>query len=187
MVDTLLRNSEIAASELSCIAVAAGPGSFTGIRIGCATAKGLAYALDIETRAVSTLAAMADYAAVWNDEPPLIVGSPYGKVIHPYILSCEMDARRGQLYNALFRVTGNAVQRITPDRVILREELEDEFAEFSSKNDTIIKSDRLSAVGVALAAEATVPGEANPVYLRKPQAEREYEKRHNILNNNRGG
>jgi tRNA threonylcarbamoyladenosine biosynthesis protein TsaB len=177
MVDALLKNADIRASELNCIAVAAGPGSFTGVRIGCATAKGLAFALGIETRAVSTLASMADYSALWCAEPSNSANSGYGNISHPYILSCEMDARRGQIYNALFKITARAVQRLTYDRVIMNDELEAEFAYYNESGEKIFRTNTHSAVGVALAAQSIKANEANPVYLRKPQAEREYDKR----------
>jgi tRNA threonylcarbamoyladenosine biosynthesis protein TsaB len=168
MVEALLKNSDTAKSELSCIAVAAGPGSFTGVRIGCAAAQGLAYALGIETRAVSTLAAMANYVAFSGGK------TPYTAAL-PYVLSCEMDARRGQIYNALFKVSAGTVQRLTDDRVIMSGELEADLERYAET--TIYRTSTHSAVGVALAALSTEANDAIPVYLRKPQAEREYDKR----------
>ena len=85
IVEALFRNADLAPSSLDAVAVAAGPGSFTGIRIGVAAAKGLALGLDKPCIAVSTLAALARCAA------------PCGG-----LLVCAMDARRSQIYNALF-------------------------------------------------------------------------------------
>lgn len=89
LAEHLFRNASIAPASLDAVAVSAGPGSFTGIRIGVAAAKGLALGLDIPCIAVSTLAALALHAA------------PCGG-----LLVCAMDARRRQVYNALFDASG---------------------------------------------------------------------------------
>ena len=92
MVEDMLRNSGLAAGEMDALAVAAGPGSFTGLRIGIATVKGLAWAADKPCVPVSTLEAMA-----W----PL--AHMEGTVV------CAMDARRQQIYNAVFRAGGGTL------------------------------------------------------------------------------
>ena len=86
MVEDMLRNSGCALRDVDGIAVAAGPGSFTGLRIGVASAKGLAWGAEKPCVPVSTLEAMA-----W----PLahLEG----------VTVCAMDARRQQIYNAVFR------------------------------------------------------------------------------------
>ena len=94
LVEGLFRNADIAPASLDAIAVSVGPGSFTGIRIGVAAAKGLALGLDIPCAAVSTLAALARHAA------------PCGG-----LLVCAMDARRGQVYNALFDAGNGGAER----------------------------------------------------------------------------
>ena len=86
IVEHILKNTGLAVADMDAIAVAAGPGSFTGIRIGVSAAKGLAFAAEKPAVGVSTLAAMARNVA-WLD----------GLVI------CAMDARRQQVYNALFQ------------------------------------------------------------------------------------
>ena len=82
--------------------MAAGPGSFTGLRIGVATAKGLAWAGDKPCAPCSTLESMAWPLA--HMEGAMIV--------------CVMDARRRQVYNALFLARGDHLERLSPDRAI---------------------------------------------------------------------
>ena len=96
--------------HMDAIAVAVGPGSFTGIRIGVAAAKGLALALDKPAIGVSTLAAMARNVAFAD-----------GLVV------CAMDARRSQVYNATFSAEGGVLTRLTPDRAISLSELAEEL------------------------------------------------------------
>ena len=112
IVEHLLRNTGLTVADCDAIAVAAGPGSFTGIRIGVAAAKGLAFAADKPAAAVSTLAAMARNVAFAD-----------GLVI------CAMDARRSQIYNALFLAENGALTRLTPDRAVGLEELARELAD----------------------------------------------------------
>ena len=87
MAEDLLKNAGTGMKEIDCFAVAQGPGSFTGIRIGIATVKGLAWAAEKPCVGVSTLAAMA-----WN-------GVAAGGLV-----CAVMDARRSEVYNALFRI-----------------------------------------------------------------------------------
>ena len=102
-------------ADMDAVAVAAGPGSFTGIRIGVAAAKGLAFAADKPAVGVSTLEAMARNVA---HVPGLVI--------------CAMDARRQQIYNALFEAdTEGHLTRLTPDRAISLAELADELREDS--------------------------------------------------------
>ena len=89
IVETMLKNTGLTVQDCDAIAVAAGPGSFTGIRIGVSAAKGLAFAADKPCAAVSTLEAMARNVAHMD-----------GLVV------CAMDARRNQIYNALFTAEG---------------------------------------------------------------------------------
>ena len=184
MADSLLKNSGHTLDEVDVIAVAAGPGSFTGLRIGVATAKGLAWPREIPCAACSTLESMA-----W----PL--AHLEGK-----ILVCAMDARRKQVYNAIFRATGEGLERLRPDRAISLEDLEAELRELPGEKilvgdgaqlcyNTLTDPDlRLApehlrlqdAWGVARSAQelaargALVRGaDLVPVYHRLSQAERE--------------
>lgn len=106
LCEDLLKNCGTSLSEVDLIAVANGPGSFTGVRIGIATAKGLAWPEEKPCLGVSTLEAMA-----WN-----LCGVEG-------VVCCAMDARRKQVYNALFRMTPRGPERLTEDRAIALEEL----------------------------------------------------------------
>ena len=106
MAKSLLDHCGVALEQVDCLAVAAGPGSFTGLRIGISTVKGLAWGLEKPCAGVSTLEAMA-----WN-------------LAHmDGVICCAMDARRRQVYNALFRARGGALERLCEDRAISLEEL----------------------------------------------------------------
>ena len=109
MAEEMLKNCGVKLEDVDVVAVAAGPGSFTGLRIGVSAAKGLAWTLDKPCAKVSTLEAMA-----WN-----LVGFEGN-------LCPVMDARRSQVYNALFSSDGQTVARLTPDRAISLEELTEE-------------------------------------------------------------
>ena len=187
MVDGLLRGADLRLDQLDAVAVACGPGSFTGVRIGVSTVKGLCWGAGLPAVGVSTLEAMAWHGAA----------APDGAVI-----CCAMDARRGQIYNALFTFSDGAPQRLCPDRAISLDEL---CAEIKNLKKTIfIVGDgaRLcynqflekglpallvpaplefqSAWGVAMAAARQTPQPAErllPVYLRLSQAERERQAR----------
>lgn len=185
MAEDLLKNAELRISDIDLFAVAHGPGSFTGIRIGVSTVKGLAWALDKPCVGVSTLEAMA-----WH-------GLAAGGVVCPV-----MDARRSQVYNALFRIEDGKPRRLTPDRPIALAELAEELRILSEPvflvgdgaalTAAFLKGQGLpfrtapenllwqSAWGVAMAAADKAPGTADellPVYLRLSQAERERQAR----------
>lgn len=101
MVETLLKDCGLRPADLDLLAVAAGPGSFTGLRIGVSTVKGLAWAADLPCAACSTLEAMAWHGVGLCGE-----------------LCAVMDARRGEVYNARFVSDGTSIKRLTPDRAI---------------------------------------------------------------------
>ena len=185
MAEDMLKNAELSLDKVDLLAVAHGPGSFTGIRIGVSTVKGLAWAADKPCVGVSTLEAMA-----WH-------GLAAGGLVCPV-----MDARRSQVYNALFQVENGKPVRLCEDRPIalsqLAEELQAlnapvflvgdgaELAEKYLREQAIpctVAPENLrwqSAWGVAMAAMDKTPGNADallPVYLRLSQAERERQER----------
>lgn len=181
MVEDMLQNAELSLDAIDALAVAAGPGSFTGLRIGVSALKGLAWAKELPCFGVSTLEAMAQNLAHTDA-----------------LLICAMDARRNQVYNALFEAKGGSLTRLCPDRAIGLDELIAELAGDTRKKIVLGDGGRLccaalqkagvacalaplpmlhqNAVGVALAAERLSPvsgAELQPVYLRVSQAERE--------------
>ena len=187
MAEDMLKNAELSLDDIGLFAVAHGPGSFTGIRIGVSTVKGLAWAAGKPCVGVSTLEAMA-----WH-------GVMAGGYVCPV-----MDARRSQVYNALFEIKDGAPARLCEDRPIALEELAAEVkaldapvllvgdgaeltAEYFGKNNIgyALAPENLrwqSAWGVAMAALGKTPADADgllPVYLRLSQAERERQERIN--------
>ena len=110
MLEAMLKNSGMTLKEMDVIAVAAGPGSFTGLRIGVSAAKGLAWSLNKPCAGVSTLEAMAWQMTGMNG-----------------VVCAAMDARRQQVYNALFDLRDGKPVRLTQDRAISLEELEGEL------------------------------------------------------------
>lgn len=110
MVDHVMTASQLTLADIDAVAVVTGPGSFTGIRIGVATAKGIADGRNLPCIPVSSLA-----GAAWN------------VTLTDRLICPVMDARRSQLYNALFTVTDGALHRLTPDRLITKDALKKEL------------------------------------------------------------
>lgn len=122
MIDELLKNSGYTIDDVEVIGVSEGPGSFTGVRIGIATAKGLAYSKGLPIVPVSSLEALAENFRFLSEFE--------GERI---LLSPSMDARRDELYNALFELDGKGIERITEDRPISCSELEEEIKDREQK------------------------------------------------------
>jgi len=182
ITETLLDNLEMSLSDIDLISVASGPGSFTGVRIGVSAAKGLAWGLDIKVCGVSTLEAMAHQTQIANT-----------------IICPVMDARREQVYNALFKWQDGKLIRLCEDRAISLNDLSKELQARTStpimlvgdgiavSNDFLsskgvvctLPSDLMhyqTAYGVALASvnsKHITSSELEPFYLRPSQAERE--------------
>ena len=181
----LIKSCGCTPQDIQAVAVASGPGSFTGVRIGVAAAKGFAWGADIPCYGVSTLEAMA-----------LGLGVDTG-----YVLPV-MDARRNQVYTATFYAEKGELTRITDDRAISLEQLKEEIKNFIKPvflvgDGSILCYNTLKqavpslvmpqehrmhqrSAGVALAAvkawKAGLPGDGaalEPNYLRLSQAERE--------------
>lgn len=183
MAEALLKNTGYKLSDVQMFAVAHGPGSFTGIRIGVSAVKGLAWGAQKAAVGVSTLEAMA-----YN-------GLAFGEGA---VLCCVMDARRNQVYNALFEIREGKPCRITEDRPIGLDELAQEVTALGKSvyliGDGVAVTEKFfrgagvpcvaapdpirmqTAYGVAMAAATKEPATADdihPVYLRMSQAERE--------------
>lgn len=110
MVEDLLKNSELSMDAIDLIAVANGPGSFTGLRIGVSAAKGLAWAKSLPCAACSTLESMAWNLAHWEGAD----------------VCCAMDARRSQVYAARFVIQNGRPVRLREDEAISVTQLADE-------------------------------------------------------------
>ena len=189
MVQDMLRNSQTALTDIDVLAVAAGPGSFTGVRSGVAAVKGLAFARGIPCAAVSTLAAMAEN----------LRGVPFDGVI------CSvMDARCRQVYTACF--DGASLDRLTPDEAISLEDLKIRLLSYEKPIFLVgdgaamcytnlegqvpelllapvpLRFQRAAGVaacaaGQALRGELCAAEALQPAYLRLPQAQRELRQR----------
>lgn len=189
MVEQVLKTTRIDVDELDYIAVNAGPGSFTGVRIGVAAAKGLAFKNNLACVSVSTLESMA-----------------YNMLSSDCVVCAVMDARCSQVYNALFKISGDKVERLCEDRALALSELKPELEQINDKIilvgdgaeltakylDNTLSNVFLSPVNnriqnassTALAAFKSVcenktitPAELMPTYLRLPQAQRELNKK----------
>jgi tRNA threonylcarbamoyladenosine biosynthesis protein TsaB len=188
MAEKVVKEANLSFSDIEGFAVSAGPGSFTGIRIGISAVKGLAAPSKKPCVSVSTLYSMA-----------------VNYLDTDCIVCAVMDARCNQVYNAVFDVENGEINRICEDRALLCEELAENLKEIlqNSKKRVIIVGDGTkvfypfvenfekvslpseerrfqNAVSVAIAAEKEFnkgntlsPEEILPVYLRLPQAERE--------------
>ena len=184
MAEDLLKQCNKTVQDVTAVAVAEGPGSFTGVRIGVAAAKGFAWGREIPCYGISTLEAMAESLGIYEG----------------YVCPV-MDARRSQVYNALFYVNNGVVERRQEDRAI---SLADLGAELAALNAPIFlvgdgsdlthrtlkdqvnvilppehrKHQRATGVAIlaarqAAAGEAPSGGALTPNYLRLSQAERE--------------
>ena len=185
MAEDLLKVCGKSAADVTHLAAAAGPGSFTGIRIGVSAAKGFAWGAEKPVYGVSTLESMALGLGLWSG----------------YVCCC-MDARRNQVYNAIFLAENGSLKRISEDRAIALSDLKEELAHLDGPiylvgDGAALAHKNLSselpnlilppehrmhqrAGGVALAALAAMDRGENadgaalqPNYLRLSQAERE--------------
>ncbi|MBR5022945.1 MAG: tRNA (adenosine(37)-N6)-threonylcarbamoyltransferase complex dimerization subunit type 1 TsaB [Oscillospiraceae bacterium] len=185
MAEDMLKTCGKTPADVTAVAVAAGPGSFTGVRIGVAAAKGFAWGAEIPCVGVSTLEAMAESLGIWQG----------------YIVP-TMDARRSQTYTAIFRAEDGKITRLEEDQAISYAELGEKIKNF--KKPIFLVGDGAEicynmlketvpglvlpmehhrhqrAVGVALVAEKVLAsgekpdgGSMSPNYLRLSQAERE--------------
>lgn len=189
MIEQLCEKSEVPIKAIEAVAINVGPGSFTGVRIGVAAAKGIAFQHNLPCVSVSTLESMA-----------------YNMLGSDCVVCALMDARCSQVYNAMFRVKGESVERLCDDRAISLTDLKLDLHNYSEKvvfvgdgaqiafkslenppqNVFLAPINIISqnAVSVACAAfkqinngNTLTPAELMPVYLRLPQAQRELNKK----------
>lgn len=182
MIQFVLHQAECAMSDVSAIAVDIGPGLFTGMRVGIATAQSLAWALDVPVIPVCSLDALA-HSSKWTDMP----------------IAASLDARRGEVYWALYRARGKELERVTEPQVTSPDDLAIHIADraeevvcvgtgFKRYAETfesnpwarILGGDNVyptASVVVALGASALLngdvvePDKVEPMYLRTPDAE----------------
>ncbi len=149
-IDALLAEQGVARGELACIVVGRGPGSFTGVRIAMATAKGVASALGVGLVGVSSLDAVA-----WNAQAAGVRGP----------LAVVADAMRKEVYPVRYQLTGEGVCRLGADRVVKAEAAAAELAACATETP------RLAVTGDALAKYADLfapAGEPLPSELWAP-------------------
>ena len=186
-IENAMAQANLGVSDCDFFCAVTGPGSFTGIRIGVSTAKGLAWGAQKPAIGVSTLEAMA-YHGIAAGEGALVCAA--------------MDARRSQIYNALFEIRDGKPRRLCQDRAISLAELGAELKKMQKSVFLVGDGAQLcyntcldmgipavlapgnlvvqSAWGVAMAAFGQTPAPAEellPVYLRLSQAERERQAR----------
>ncbi len=186
MAEALLKSLGLGFSDIDAYAASVGPGSFTGVRIGVSLVKGLAFGRDIPCIEVSTIEAIAENI----------------RGLDGLLVPC-MDARRAQVYNALFESKDGGLTRLTEDRAIALSELAEELRKYPDKRiyisgdgynvakkalteagiktedtpELLINESAASVARIAyrklLCGETVKDSEISPSYLRLPQAERE--------------
>jgi tRNA threonylcarbamoyladenosine biosynthesis protein TsaB len=186
LIDRILKQAALSLSDLSAIAVSIGPGSFTGLRIGLSTVKGLAYGWNVSIVGVPTLLAIAARVTDWEG------------------LICPLlDARKKEVYAALFSKKGERLERLTEDAVSSPGEVIRSIRSHNGRERCLFVGDGTKAYGeliktalgekclftlgesysstalaVARLGEARLrvaqpdpPGPLTPVYLRASEAE----------------
>ena len=188
MIKACLDSLKLTATDMDAFACSVGPGSFTGVRIGTATIKGLAFGTDKPCVSVSSLEALAENMNGFNG-----------------IICPAMNARRGQVYSAIFRMENGVCTRLTEDDCVMADWMAEQLSVYdepvyfvgdgaelmkkaTAENKNVRSTPELLlyqngySVG-ACAYRKLVAGDTGtdrdlaPVYLRKPQAEREREER----------
>ena len=192
MAEAALKSLRISHSDIGAYAVTVGPGSFTGVRIGVSLVKGLAFGRDLPCIPVSTLEALAENLRGLSG-----------------IIVPAMDARRSQVYAAIFASDGQTLTRLTEDDALPLAELKEKLCEYSDRNiyivgdgyavthkalcgselhlsetPALLRAQNAASVGIVaerMLSEGnyTTDSLLSPVYLRMPQAERERLEREN--------
>lgn len=146
MAEDLLKNAGLALRDIDLVAVTHGPGSFTGLRIGLAAAQGLAWGAGLPCLGVSSLEAAAMGIAHCDG-----------------LICAVMDARRDQVYNALFMASGGALARLTEDRALPLAEL---WGEMKKKNPILVGD----GAQLCYNKRNEEPARLAPAHLRHPNA-----------------
>jgi len=187
MVENLLSVSGITVDHLDAVAVNAGPGSFTGVRIGVSAVKGIAFTHNLPCVSVSTLESMAENVPFTDD----------------VVVCGTMDARCSQVYTALFEKREGVLSRLTEDTAVTIDELCEQLKSlnktvvligdgsdivFNCLHDSVpklvlapptVRYQTAAATAVIaerkfISGETVSAAELLPIYLRLPQAEREW-------------
>jgi len=197
MVENVINESGVSVKDIDLFAITNGPGSFTGVRIGVALVKGIAFGKDLPCVSVSTLDALAENL----------------RGLEGIIVPC-MDARRSQVYTATYRCTSGNLEKLTEDRAIPLTELAADLGAYSGEKIYLTgdgykgAKSALEQMGIAVEntpelliaenaysvavtakkkhdkGEVTSDLAIAPTYLRMPQAERERLERLNAENEN---
>ncbi len=170
IIERVLQDTGLDKKDLDVVGVSVGPGSFTGVRVGVAAVKALAYALDLKVVAVSTLEAMAYLYPV------------EGKLLFPLL-----DARRGQFYGAMFRWLEGKCERLSHDSLLNPEDVEriapsvlfigESAGRFGFRYipaHGIANGVALCTLCRAKEGRFTPLGKLKPIYLRPSDAEQKY-------------
>lgn len=182
MVDRLLRDAALVIDDVDCIAIAQGPGSFTGLRVGISTAQGLGFALAKPLVGVSTLEIVASQ------------NMPFAGTVCPML-----DARRSQVYTCLYEGTGNEAKAVSEQRVVCPQQWVSSLqgpvlfcgsgaqayrqaigqacaAEhyFAPDMNSRPRASMLAQIALRrlMAGQARQPAQILPCYVRRPDAER---------------
>jgi tRNA threonylcarbamoyladenosine biosynthesis protein TsaB len=133
LVDSALGVAALTLSDISVFAVAIGPGSFTGLRIGLSTVKGLAYGTGTPIIGVSTLHAIAARIDDFNG-----------------IICAILDARKKEVYAAIFRRSARSLERLTDDGVMSCERLGELLRQFNPPESILLTGEGTTAYGERL-------------------------------------
>lgn len=192
LIDSILKEYEIDINDIDAFIISRGPGSFTGLRIGMATLKGLAFASKKPLISVSTLDALA-----------------YNSVSFQGIICPIMDALRDNIYTCLYKNENNNLTPLIKEQCLninelitilkqqtlpiifvgdgvakhkefLQENIPNSF--FAPNHSNFPKASSVGELGIKKINDGVIENidSINPIYLRKSQAEREYEKRMEI-------
>lgn len=133
LIDSMLGEASLTLSDIFGFAVAIGPGSFTGLRIGLSTVKGLAYGSAVPVTGVSTLHAIAARISDFDG-----------------VICAILDARRKAAYAALFRRSAGVLERLTDDGVMSCEKLSALLRQGNRAQPILLTGDGTSAYGECL-------------------------------------